>query len=195
MKLDELILILKRLYRDYVKRYFKRIILSLILSIIVAGSTSATAWLLDPAVKKIFIDQNKREKIINREFFKILNKRKLIIKDNPILIDEVVNLVDSPNILLCKFDKKYLSIPKEILILTMQSHQKYFPTFDDKNEIGYVTSKCFSPRLEKNIGYAFIPIDYAKNDTKFTIKSPYANLECKVVSLPFYDPKKQIPIK
>ena len=59
MKLDELILILKRLYRDYVKRYFKRIILSLILSIIVAGSTSATAWLLDPAVKKIFIDQNK----------------------------------------------------------------------------------------------------------------------------------------
>ncbi len=59
MKLNELILILKRLYREYVKRYFKRIILSLILSLIVAGSTSATAWLLDPAVKKIFIDQNK----------------------------------------------------------------------------------------------------------------------------------------
>ena len=48
---------------------------------------------------------------------------------------EVVNLVDNPNILLCKFDKKFLSIPKEILILTMQSHQKYFPTFNTKNEI------------------------------------------------------------
>jgi len=56
----------------------------------------------------------------------------------------------------------------------------HWPIFDDKKEIGYVTSKCFSPRLKKNIGYAFIPIDYAKNDTKFTIRSPYANLECKV---------------
>ena len=50
-------------------------------------------------------------------------------------MDEVVNLVDSPNVLLCKFDKKFLSVPKEILTLTMESHQKYFPTFNDKNEI------------------------------------------------------------
>ena len=54
----ELIIILKRLYREHIKRYFKRIILSLVLSLIVAGSTSATAWLLDPAVKKIFIDKD-----------------------------------------------------------------------------------------------------------------------------------------
>ncbi len=50
-------------------------------------------------------------------------------------MDEVINLVDSPNVLLCKFDKKFLSVPKEILTLTMESHQKYFPTFNDKNEI------------------------------------------------------------
>ena len=83
----------------------------------------------------IFIDQNKRLEIINRNFSKILNKRKLKISDNPKLFEEVVNLVDSPNILLCNFNKKFLSIPKEILILTMESHQKYFPTFNDKNEI------------------------------------------------------------
>ena len=59
MKLDELIIILKRLYREHIKKHFKRIILSLVLSLLVAGSTSATAWLLDPAVKKIFIDQDK----------------------------------------------------------------------------------------------------------------------------------------
>ena len=59
MKLNELIFILKRLYREYIKKHLKRIILSLVLSLIVAGSTSATAWLLDPAVKKIFIDQDK----------------------------------------------------------------------------------------------------------------------------------------
>jgi len=71
----------------------------------------------------------------------------------------------------------------------------HWPVFDDKEEIGYVTSKCFSPRLEKNIGYAFIPVGYAKEGTQFTIRSPYADLKAKVVPMPFYDPKKKIPIK
>jgi len=59
MKFAELKLILIRLYKEYVKKHLKRIILSLVLSLIVAGSTSGIAWLLDPAVKKIFIDQDK----------------------------------------------------------------------------------------------------------------------------------------
>ncbi len=83
----------------------------------------------------IIIDHNKRKNFINREFKKILDKRKLIINENPKLLDEVVNLVDSPNVILCSFDKRFLSVPKEILILTMQSHQRYFPTFDNKNEL------------------------------------------------------------
>ena len=83
----------------------------------------------------IVVNHNKREKFINQEFSKILKKKQLKIDENPGLIDEVVNLIENPNILLCKFDKKFLSIPKEILVLTMQSHQKYFPTFDKKDEI------------------------------------------------------------
>jgi len=83
----------------------------------------------------VIINQNKRLKIINKSFLKILGKKGLKINENPKLMDEVVNLVDSPNVLLCKFDKKFLSVPKEILTLTMESHQKYFPTFNDKNEI------------------------------------------------------------
>ena len=59
MKFSELKKILKRLYKEYVKKHLNRIFLALILSIIVAASTSSIAWLLDPAVKKIFIDQNK----------------------------------------------------------------------------------------------------------------------------------------
>ena len=58
MTRKEIIAILKRLYREHVKRHFKRLLLALFLSVIVAGSTSGIAWLLDPAVKKIFIDQN-----------------------------------------------------------------------------------------------------------------------------------------
>ena len=83
----------------------------------------------------VIINQNKRLKTINKSFSKILEKKGLKINDNPKLMDEVVNLVDSPNVLLCNFDKKFLSVPKEILTLTMESHQKYFPTFNDKNEI------------------------------------------------------------
>ena len=59
MKLDDLKKILIRLYTEYVKKHIKRIIFALILSIIVAGSTSAIAWLLDPAVKKIFIEKDR----------------------------------------------------------------------------------------------------------------------------------------
>ena len=83
----------------------------------------------------VVIDQNKREKFIKREFEKILKNKKLKIEENQRLVDEVVDLVENPNVLLCKFDKRFLSIPKEILTLTMQSHQKYFPTFDEKNQI------------------------------------------------------------
>jgi len=83
----------------------------------------------------ILINQNKRLKIINKNFLRILKKKNLKINENPKLIEEVVNLVDNPNTILCKFDKKFLSVPKEILILTMEFNQKYFPTFNDKNEI------------------------------------------------------------
>ena len=58
MNLKEIKLILGRLYIEYVKKHLKKIFLALLLSIIVAGSTSAIAWLLDPAVKKIFIEKN-----------------------------------------------------------------------------------------------------------------------------------------
>ena len=59
MKFQELKSIINRLYKEYVSEHFNRIFLALVLSIIVAGSTSSIAWLLDPAVKKIFIDQDK----------------------------------------------------------------------------------------------------------------------------------------
>ena len=59
MKFDELKFILKRIYREYVRKHLNKIFIALILSIIVAASTSGIAWLLDPAVKKIFIEQNK----------------------------------------------------------------------------------------------------------------------------------------
>ncbi|MBO6492244.1 MAG: ABC transporter ATP-binding protein [Pelagibacteraceae bacterium] len=51
--------ILKRLYKEYVSRYLKKFFLALIFSIVIAGSTAAIAWLLDPAIKKIFVEKDK----------------------------------------------------------------------------------------------------------------------------------------
>ena len=50
--------ILKRLYKDYTKNYVNKIFYSFVLSILVAGSTSLIAYLLDPAIKKIFIEKD-----------------------------------------------------------------------------------------------------------------------------------------
>ena len=50
--------IFKRLYLEYTNRYIGKILLAALFSVIVAGSTSATAWLLDPAIEKIFINKD-----------------------------------------------------------------------------------------------------------------------------------------
>ena len=50
--------IIKRLYKDYSKKFLNKILFSAFFSILVAGSTSGIAWLLDPAIKKIFIDKD-----------------------------------------------------------------------------------------------------------------------------------------
>ncbi len=83
----------------------------------------------------VILDHKKRKDRIEKEIEKILKKKNLKIINNDKLIDEVTNLVDQPSVLECSFDKRFLSIPKEILILTMQSHQKYFPLFNKKDEI------------------------------------------------------------
>ena len=50
--------ILKRLYRDYTSKFLKKILISIFFSILLAGSTSSIAYLLDPAIKKIFIEKD-----------------------------------------------------------------------------------------------------------------------------------------
>ena len=58
MKSD--IVILKRLYRDYTKKFVKKILLAAFFSLLLAASTSSVAYLLDPAIKQLFINQNQK---------------------------------------------------------------------------------------------------------------------------------------
>ncbi|MDA7442021.1 glycine--tRNA ligase subunit beta [Candidatus Pelagibacter ubique] len=83
----------------------------------------------------IIIDHVLRKEFIVKEIEKISRKNNFMVEPNNKLLDEVTDIVEQPNILACKFDQKFLNIPKEILIITMQYHQKYFPTFDKKGKI------------------------------------------------------------
>tara|TARA_B100001123_G_scaffold390731_1_gene468576 strand:+ start:3246 stop:4982 length:1737 start_codon:yes stop_codon:yes gene_type:complete len=51
--------LLKRIYKNYITRYIGKIFIALLFSILIAGSTASIAWLLDPAIKKIFVDKDK----------------------------------------------------------------------------------------------------------------------------------------
>jgi glycyl-tRNA synthetase beta chain len=56
------------------------------------------------------------------------------IKDDA-LLDEVTALVERPNVLIGKFEKEFLEVPQECLILTMKANQKYFPLLDSKGKL------------------------------------------------------------
>src|SRR5579883_3100997 len=60
-------------------------------------------------------------------------------------------------------------------------------------KIGDVTSACYSPRLDKNIGFAMVPIEQAAMGTQLEVETPNGRTEAVVVRKPFIDPQKEIP--
>ena len=55
--------------------------------------------------------------------------------DDDALLDEVTGLVERPNVLVCEFEKEFLGVPQECLILTMKANQKYFPLLDASGKL------------------------------------------------------------
>ena len=68
-----------------------------------------------------------------------------------------------------------------------------WPVSADGAEVGYITSAVYSPRLEKNIAYAMVPIEHADLGTRLTATVPHGDVPITVVKKPFIDPKKDIP--
>ena len=58
---------------------------------------------------------------------------------------------------------------------------------------GRVTSAVYSPRLEKNIGYAWLPVEHAELGTHVAVETPEGMRDATIAPLPFFDPEKQIP--
>jgi glycine cleavage system aminomethyltransferase T len=63
----------------------------------------------------------------------------------------------------------------------------------DGARIGAITSAVYSPRMEKNLGYAMVPIQYAALGTRLTAEVPDGDRRIRVVQKPFVDPGKEIP--
>jgi len=68
-----------------------------------------------------------------------------------------------------------------------------WPVHTDGASVGQVTSALYSPRMEKNIGYAWMPVAMASDGTTVTVTTPDGERSATVVPMPFVDPGKHIP--
>ena len=102
---------------------------------------------------EIILDHNKREKLISEKIQSICKSRSYKESIDQSLLLEVSNLVDKPRIILAKFDKSYLKLPREVIKSTLQFHQRYFTLIDYKermsNEFVIVTNKQDTKKLIK----------------------------------------------
>jgi len=100
---------------------------------------------------EIILDHNKRAKFISEKIQSICKSKSCQESIDQSLLLEVSNLVDKPRIILAKFDKSYLKLPKEVIKSTLQFHQRYFTLIDQKermvNEFVIVTNKQDTNRL------------------------------------------------
>ena len=85
--------------------------------------------------KNVILDAKERIKIIKDQGLILAKNNKLIFKPSETLLKEVANLVECPYVFIASFDKEYLTLPQEILQLTMMKQQKYFPLFKKSKKI------------------------------------------------------------
>ena len=102
----------------------------------------------------IILDQNERRNSIIKKFHSICKVKNFKEDFDNHLLEEVVNIVENPRVLLADFKKDYLQIPEEIIISTLKRHQRYFPLFNKKdhltNNFFVVANKSDTKNLIKN---------------------------------------------
>ncbi len=75
---------------------------------------------------RVIIDRNERKRLIQEEAKKLADAKKLRLREDEALLEEVAGLVEWPNILMGSIDEEFMEVPSEALISAMRSHQKYF---------------------------------------------------------------------
>jgi len=81
----------------------------------------------------------------------------------------------------------------EIAADRLAFNDQKWPVRDGDHAIGHISSALYSPRLEKNIGYAWVPVDRSSAGTKLVVETPYGEAPALVMQMPFIDPTKEIP--
>jgi aminomethyltransferase len=69
----------------------------------------------------------------------------------------------------------------------------FYPAFSGGREVGKVTDAVWSPRLEKNIGYVWVPVELAEPGNRLDIESERGRLAGTTAAIPFVDPRKEVP--
>ena len=87
------------------------------------------------AEAKVIADFEKRKSEIDKQLQAAASREKGALGEYRDLLDEVTALVEQPSVYVGTFDKAFLSVPQECLILTMRQNQKYFPLFDAKGKL------------------------------------------------------------
>ncbi|MDA7741906.1 glycine--tRNA ligase subunit beta [Pelagibacteraceae bacterium] len=118
----------------------------------------------------IVLNHNEREKIIIKKINSTSKSKDYKEIVNPKLLEEVVNIVEDPNVLLVHFNKEYLKIPQEIIISTLEKHQRYFPIFDSRG------------RLTNN----FFVVANKKDEKKFIITGNKRVVEARLADAKFF---------
>ena len=118
----------------------------------------------------IIVDHQTREEIILKKISSISNSKQYKDRINKNLLEEVVNIVEDPNVLHVSFNKDYLKIPQEIIISTLEKHQRYFPIFDSRE------------RLTNN----FFVVANKKDEKKFIIEGNKRVVEARLADAKFF---------
>lgn len=83
---------------------------------------------------RVLYDQNQRRALILKEAEKLANENKLTVIGDERLLEELMGLAESPNLILGSIDHKFLSLPREVLQCTIKSHQRYICLQDQEGE-------------------------------------------------------------
>ncbi len=118
----------------------------------------------------IIVDHQVREEIILKKISSFSNSKQYKERINKNLLEEVVNIVEDPNLLHVSFNKNYLKIPQEIIISTLEKHQRYFPIFDSRE------------RLTNN----FFVVANKKDEKKFITEGNKRVVEARLADAKFF---------
>lgn len=83
----------------------------------------------------VIVDVAEREQLIVAQIEQLMQDKNWVVAIKEDLLEEVLFLVEYPNVLFGSFDPDYLNIPQEVLITSMREHQRYFPVFNQENQL------------------------------------------------------------